>query len=110
MAGYANGGDSQRFTGMKDGDVVDELVRDVAMFFNKTKEFIQDKLVDHAIKRWGLDPHQLGGFAYLHAHEVLLKQITNASNRAKLEVTLSTKKILQILTALQAECSYGNDF
>ena len=72
MAGYAYGGDSQRFTGMKDEDVVDELVRDVAMFFNKTKEFIQDKLVDHAIKRWGLDPHQLGGFAFLPAHEVLL--------------------------------------
>ena len=74
MATLAYGTDSQRFTGMKDEDVVDELVRDVAMFFNKTKEFIKDKLDDHVIKRWGTDPYQLGGFAFLHAHQVQLME------------------------------------
>ena len=74
MATLAYGTDSQRFTGMKDEDVVSELVRDVAMFFNKTKEYIKDKLDDHVIKRWGTDPYQLGGFAFIHAHQVQLME------------------------------------
>ena len=83
MATLAYGTDSQRFTGMKDEDVVDELVRDVAMFFNKTKEFIKDKLDDHVIKRWGTDPYQLGGFAFLHAHQVQLMEADFLGNKTQ---------------------------
>ena len=94
MATLAYGTDSQRFTGMKDEDVVNELVRDVAMFFNKTKEYIKDKLDDHVIKRWGTDPYQLGGFAFLHAHQVQLMEADFLGNKTQ-EEKLKAKYVIQ---------------
>lgn len=62
--------DSQRYTAMADEDVVNEMVENLALVFNVSETFVRNKLVDHVIKRWGLDPFTLGGFALAAPNEV----------------------------------------
>ena len=61
---------SQRYTGMSDDNVCREIIENLAIVFNTTEDFLRGRLVQHVIKRWGTDPHQLGGFAVQGAHEV----------------------------------------
>ena len=70
LSSYAYGMTSQRYTGMSDDNVVTEIIANLALVFNKTEDFLRGRLVQNVIKRWGTDPHQLGGFAVQGAHEV----------------------------------------
>ena len=67
---YAKGRDALRYTGMRDADVLKEIIHNLADVFNTSAPLLKDQLVDYVIKRWGLDPYALGSYPFAGAHEV----------------------------------------
>ena len=86
----AYGMDAQRYTGMKDRDVIHELVKNLAKVFQVPVDYVRSRLLDYVIKRWATDPNQLGGFAnegpngvstFLYCSAANVSSIKNTSER-----------------------------
>lgn len=55
---------------MSDNDVVEMLVKEMAEMFHKTYFDVRSHLVNSVVKRWGIDPYAIGGYAFSLKGEV----------------------------------------
>ena len=72
VASYTWGIDADRFDGLSDDDVIDQVLEDLSAVHDRDLEFLKKNLREGIVKRWANDPYTLGAFAMFTPYQVRL--------------------------------------
>jgi monoamine oxidase len=72
VASYTWGIDADRFDGLSDDDVIDQVLEDLSAVHDRDLEFLKKNLREGIVKRWANDPNTLGAFAMFTPYQVRL--------------------------------------
>ena len=70
VASYTWGIDADRFDGLSDDDIVDQVLEDLSDVHDRDLEFLKKNLREGVVKRWANDPYTLGAFAMFAPYQV----------------------------------------
>ncbi|XP_063797821.1 L-amino-acid oxidase-like [Pseudophryne corroboree] len=69
LASYTDTDDSMFFTALSDEDCVDVVLEDLAVIHRRPKDELKKLCPKSVVKKWSLDPHSMGAFAYFTPYQ-----------------------------------------
>ncbi|XP_069803391.1 L-amino-acid oxidase-like [Dendropsophus ebraccatus] len=69
LASYTIEDDSRFFLSLSDEDCVDVVLEDLSIIHKRPKEELKKLCPKYVVKKWSLDPHSMGAFAYFTPYQ-----------------------------------------
>ncbi|XP_068098274.1 L-amino-acid oxidase-like [Hyperolius riggenbachi] len=69
LASYTQVDDSMFFLSLSDEDCIDVVLQDLAAVHQRPKEELREICPKGVVKKWSLDPHSMGAFAYFTPYQ-----------------------------------------